>query len=419
MRKLLLLLALTSMLWAKYTNCEFQNKNYTDICKKVVKNGVSYEYANKFLLSYFKTQKFDEVSWKYLQPRHIKTHKKNEKKANNVLVKFVPKIVQNLQEYKKVYDKAEKKYGVNREIIAAILLKETKLGKIKPTHDAFIVFNTMVVRTDPKTAREKWILKMGKTNMASIITHCYKKGVEPEQCNLPSSYAGAVGIAQFMPNSFIYAESYNEIKTKVVKDLKSFDSIGLRDFTSCEILKSNNELKDKVYFSGDPSIILSEKYQISWKPKGKRIAIIPTERYKKSLYCDSGILFTNIIEKTKNQLRDKIIEEEPEEIICIPFGQDDNNDLKTCKKLENFLGKIKIVDLQSPLDALKILSECSKVYTYRLHGLLLSYSLGVPCECFYYHRKTKRVEDTLKMISKDKLISILKENIRCRMLPLL
>ncbi len=217
MRKLLLLLALASMLWAKYTNCEFQNKNYTDICKKVVKNGVSYEYANKFLLSYFKTQKFDEVSWKYLQPRHIKTHKKNEKKANNVLVKFVPKIVQNLQEYKKVYDKAEKKYGVNREIIAAILLKETKLGKIKPTHDAFIVFNTMVVRTDPKTAREKWILKMGKTNMASIITHCYKKGVEPEQCNLPSSYAGAVGIAQFMPNSFIYAESYNEKAVDLTK----------------------------------------------------------------------------------------------------------------------------------------------------------------------------------------------------------
>ena len=172
MTKLLLIIGLTSLLSAKYTNCEFQNKNYIDICKKVVKNGVSYSYANKFLLSYFKTQKFDEVSWKYLQPRHIKTHKKNEKKANNVLVKQVPKMVTNLKEYKKVYDKAEKKYGVNREIIAAILLKETKLGRIKPTHDAFIVFNTLVVRTNPKTAREKWILKMGKTNMASIITHC-------------------------------------------------------------------------------------------------------------------------------------------------------------------------------------------------------------------------------------------------------
>lgn len=75
----------------------------------------------------------------------------------------------------------------------------------------------MVVRTDPKTSREKWILKMGKTNMASIITHCYEKKVEPEQCNLPSSYAGAIGIPQFMPNSFIYVESYDEKSVDLTK----------------------------------------------------------------------------------------------------------------------------------------------------------------------------------------------------------
>ncbi len=222
MIKLLLILVITTGLSAKYTNCEFQNENYADICKKVVKGGVSYKYANQFLLSYFKTKKYDEVSWKYLQPRHIKTHRANEKKANNVLVKYVPKIVAHLKKYKEVYDYTEEKYGVNREIIAAILMKETKLGKIKPTHDAFIVFNTMVVRTKPKTSREKWLLQMGKTNMASIITYCYKKGVRPEQCNLPSSYAGAVGIPQFMPNSFIYAKGY---KTKIGDLTKMEDAI--------------------------------------------------------------------------------------------------------------------------------------------------------------------------------------------------
>jgi len=222
MTKLLLLLSLTTLAFAKYDNCDFKNKDYTDICEKVVKHGVSYSYANRFLLSYFKTQKFDEISWKYLQPSKIKYHKENEKKANNVLVKYVPKMVENLKKYKKVYDKAEKKYGVNREIIAAILLKETKLDKIKPTHDAFIVFNTMVVRTKAETSREKWLLKMGKTNMTAIIEHCYKKGVKPEQCNLPSSYAGAVGIPQFMPNSFIYTEGY---KTEVADLTKMEDAI--------------------------------------------------------------------------------------------------------------------------------------------------------------------------------------------------
>ena len=207
--KLLLgtLLLATSLL-AKYDNCTFKNENYTDICKKVVQRGVSYKYANQFLLSYFKTQKFDEVSWKYLQPSKIEYHKTKEKKANNVLVGYLPKMVAHLKRYKKVYDEVELDYGVNREIVAAILLKETKLGKIKPTHDAFLVFNTMVVRTKAKTAREKWLLRMGKANMAAIIEHCYKKGVTPEQCNLPSSYAGAVGIAQFMPSSFVYAKAY-------------------------------------------------------------------------------------------------------------------------------------------------------------------------------------------------------------------
>ncbi|QOY52092.1 lytic murein transglycosylase [Candidatus Sulfurimonas baltica] len=222
MLKSILILSLSTLLFAKYTNCEFQNKDYIDICEKVVKNGVSHEYANKFLLSYFKTKKFDEVSYKYLQPKYIKTHKKNEKKANNVLVKYIPDMIEHLNMYSEVYDYSEKKYGVNREVIAAILIKETRLGKIKPTHDAFIVFNTLVVRTKPNTSREKWLLNMGKTNMASIIMYCYKKGVTPESCNLPSSYAGAVGIPQFMPNSFIYAEGY---KSKVADLTNMEDAI--------------------------------------------------------------------------------------------------------------------------------------------------------------------------------------------------
>jgi membrane-bound lytic murein transglycosylase B len=222
MIKLLLLLSLTTLLSAKYTNCSFQNSDYEDVCKKVVKHGVSYNYANKFLLSFFKTQKFDEVSWKYLQPNKIKHHREQEKKANNILVSYVPQMVANLKKYKKVYDHIELTYGVNREIVAAILLKETKLGAIKPTHDAFIVFNTMVVRTKAKTPREKWLLTMGKTNMSAIIEYCYKKGVSPAKCNLPSSYAGAIGIPQFMPNSFIYAKPY---KGKIADLTKMEDAI--------------------------------------------------------------------------------------------------------------------------------------------------------------------------------------------------
>lgn len=208
MIKLFLLIGLSVSLFAKYDNCTFKNPHYEDICKKSVKQGVSYQYANQFLLSYFKTQKFDEVSWKYLQPKYLTVHRENEKKANNTLVKYIPEIVTNLKEYKDAYDMAEKQFGVNREIIAAILMKETRLGRIQPTHDAFIVFNTIVRRIGNTTEREKWLLNMGKTNMSSIIVHCYKAKIEPKECNLPSSYAGAIGIPQFMPDSFIHTQGF-------------------------------------------------------------------------------------------------------------------------------------------------------------------------------------------------------------------
>jgi membrane-bound lytic murein transglycosylase B len=252
--KLLFLLLLSTVLSAKYDDCTFKNPHYTDICKKVVKNGVSYEYANKFLLSYFKTQKFDEITWKYIQPSKIKYHRTQERKANNVLVKYVPKMVTNLKKYKYAYDLAEKKYGVNREIIAAILLKETKLGKIKPTHDAFIVFNTILTRTKAKSSRDKWLLKMSKTNMASIIEHCYKEGVTPEQCNLPSSYAGAVGIPQFMPNSFIYTDSY---RGKVADLTKMEDAI----LSAAKFLHKKANFTQLIEWKKMPNI---EKVESAW-----------------------------------------------------------------------------------------------------------------------------------------------------------
>jgi len=221
MYKLFFILCLNSALFATYTNCEFKNKNYKEICESLVKRGVSYDYINKFLLSN-KAKKYDELSWKYLHPDKILTHRKNEKKANNTLLAHIPTIVKHLKKYNYVYDYTEKEFGVNREIVAAILMKETALGKIKLNHDAFEVCNTMVVKNRLKTSRDKWLLKMGKSSMVSIIEHCYKKGLNVEMCNLPSSYAGAVGIPQFMPNSFIYAQGY---KTKIADLNKMEDAI--------------------------------------------------------------------------------------------------------------------------------------------------------------------------------------------------
>ena len=280
MIRLLLTGLLTTTLFAKYTNCEFQNKDYIDICEKVVKKGVSHQYANEFLLSYFKTQFFDEISWKYLQPREIKAHKANEKRANNTLAKYIPEITKHLRKYKKVYDYSEKKYGVNREIVASILMKETRLGRIHPTHDAFIVFNTIVLRTEGETSREKWLLNMGKTNMASIIKHCYDKKVKPEQCNLPSSYAGAVGIPQFMPNSFSYTEGY---KTKVADLTKMEDAI----VSASKFLHKKSDWNSLIDWKKIPNMqkVESDWYDFDFEKKDASFVYAKSKRTEKTYSC--------------------------------------------------------------------------------------------------------------------------------------
>ncbi|OHE04599.1 MAG: murein transglycosylase [Sulfurimonas sp. RIFOXYD12_FULL_33_39] len=280
MRKILLTLLSSTLLFSQYTDCQFENQDYVDVCNKAVKNGVSYDYANEFLLSYFKTQKFDEISFKYLQPKYITTHKKNEKKANNVLVKYIPEMVEHLKKYAEVYDYAEEKFGVNREIVAAILIKETRLGKIQPKHDAFIVFNTLVVRTKPNSEREKWLLSMGKTNMVSIITHCYERDIIPDECNLPSSYAGAIGIPQFMPNSFIYTEGY---KTKTADLTKMEDAI----VSASKFLHEKADFSTLIDWSKIPDIVELESkwYDFEFENEDASFVYAKNTRSDKEYKC--------------------------------------------------------------------------------------------------------------------------------------
>lgn len=213
MKKLVLILFYSIMAIATpvYTNCDFTTKQYREICEKTRQEGVSVQYINEFLLSE-KTRQRDLRSFELFSPKKISIHHANEKRANNALVKYIPVIVEHLKQYRNVYDYAEKKYRVNREIIAAILMKETRLGKIKPRHDAFIVFNTLLLESKPVSQRNKNLIRMAKANIIRIIKYCYTNKMAPDVCNFASSYAGAVGIPQFMPQNFMHIEGYKKEK---------------------------------------------------------------------------------------------------------------------------------------------------------------------------------------------------------------
>ena len=80
MIKYLLLLTFSTLLLAKYSNCDFINKNYEYICKKVTKKGVSVKYVNSFLFSH-KASKINEQSFKLFlikKLHHIEKMKKKQ-----------------------------------------------------------------------------------------------------------------------------------------------------------------------------------------------------------------------------------------------------------------------------------------------------------------------------------------------------
>jgi polysaccharide pyruvyl transferase WcaK-like protein len=191
---------------------------------------------------------------------------------------------------------------------------------------------------------------------------------------------------------------YASLQDHVKRSLRRFDYIGVRDKTALALLQQDPVLAPKVYLSFGPSIALASKHGITWKPMQGVAAVIPTDRTDDKRQWDEGILITNGIEHTKAHLKQQLLNDHVRLVVLVAFGGDDNDDYANCKQLEAYLKDtftVRIVKPATPKEALEILSVCSKVYSYRLHGMVLAYSLGIPFDVYGYHRKVKRVYDTL------------------------
>ena len=184
-----------------------------------------------------------------------------------------------------------------------------------------------------------------------------------------------------------------KLQSHVVDDLKSFGNMYVRDKVSQSILEDYNI---PVELCLDPSISLINKYNIRAKPFKGLAVIIPTDR--KDDKSDAGIIKTNIIQETKQQLKQDLMKENIKEVILLPFGEEDNNDYESCKVLSKYLEKdfnCVILDKPPVKQALKIISIAEKVYSYRLHGCIFSIALNIPLMVFAYHIKILRMLKTL------------------------
>ena len=162
-----------------------------------------------------------------------------------------------LDEHKDALDQAQKIYGVDKTIITAILLVETRLGTYLGKRTVINTLSTMAALSDDtlreriwnfipdkkKPKKEDFIKKVkqrskwGYKELKALIKYSEQEKIAPE--SIKGSYAGALGISQFMPSNVL----------KLAKDGNNDGKINLFDHADA-IFSVANYLKHHGWKSG-------------------------------------------------------------------------------------------------------------------------------------------------------------------------
>ena len=116
-------------------------------------------------------------------------------------------------------NKAEKTFGVDKSVITAIILVETRLGTYLGKRTVINTLSTMAALTDKALQEKIWASipnkkkpkrktfdkkvakrsKWGYEELKALIRYSDREGIDPVV--IKGSYAGAMGISQFMPSN--------------------------------------------------------------------------------------------------------------------------------------------------------------------------------------------------------------------------
>jgi membrane-bound lytic murein transglycosylase B len=126
-----------------------------------------------------------------------------------------------MEKYKEDLEKTEKAYGVDKNVITAILLVESNLGNNLGTRSALNTLSTLAALMYPDARRDfygmipkakrpprKKFEKSAKRRsgwaygeLKALLIYAEEQNFDPVE--MPGSFAGAMGLAQFMPTSVI------------------------------------------------------------------------------------------------------------------------------------------------------------------------------------------------------------------------
>ncbi len=109
--------------------------------------------------------------------------------------------VRFIQRYRKTFDEVEKRFGVPKEYITAIIGIETVYGGHV---GKYLVFDTLTTLAFEKNRRNRFF----KKQLQKFIHLAYTQKFDPK--DVYGSYAGAIGLGQFMPSNYeAYGVDFN------------------------------------------------------------------------------------------------------------------------------------------------------------------------------------------------------------------
>ncbi len=136
-------------------------------------------------------------------------------------------------------DKASAQYGVPPEVIVAIIGVETLYGKYMGNFRVLDALTTLAFDY-PNTPNRNDRMQMFRKNLADLLIWTRDQNIDP--ASVQGSYAGAIGIPQFMPSSI----------SQYAVDFDNSNSIDLRSSAADAIGSVANYLKQNGWESGQP-----------------------------------------------------------------------------------------------------------------------------------------------------------------------
>jgi len=101
--------------------------------------------------------------------------------------------VEFMHKHKKIFKKAQKKYGVPPEYITAIIGIESYYGK---NRGRYYVLDVLAHKAFGENQRKKFY----QYELQEFLRMCYREQIEPRR--IKGSESGAIGLAQFMPSNY-------------------------------------------------------------------------------------------------------------------------------------------------------------------------------------------------------------------------